>query len=192
MARGSDRIEREFIETAKDKTGRDLSEWMAILKAAPGEHKSQALLKWLKATYDLNHMQAAMLSGIYLNDGKPVYDYPVLFSRIYDGKDSLRPVVAALEEKIKALLGDIEFIPTQNYISIEGRKIFACATLTRSNIRVGLDLGSHPFGDTVQKARGLGAMPNLSHMVEIETVDQVNDDLLHWVEISFQRNHPIK
>lgn len=64
----------------------------------------------------------------------------------------------------------------------KGYACFACATLTSKTIRVGLDLGDRPFDDTVQKARSLGAMPNLTHMVEISTSPQVNDGLIGLVE----------
>lgn len=189
MAKGSQELEQQFIASARDKTGHDVPEWMAIIEAAGLDPKPNTILKWLKETHNLNHMQANFLSGIYLNDGKPVFDYEVLFQKLFEGKADLLPVYAALKQEIQAALPEAEFIPTKTYISIEGAKIFACATLTKKTIRVGLDLGNTPFDGVVQKAKGLGAMPNLSHMIEIESAADVSAGLVNYVQQAYQRVH---
>src|SRR3954464_13937670 len=138
MAKESQRLEQEFIATAHETTGKDLSEWMSIIQAS-GLDKPNAILKWLKDQHGLNHMQANFLSGIYLNGGQPVYDYDVLFTRLFEGKAALRPLYDALESGIQIRVPEAEFIPTKSYISIEGKRCFSCATLTKQTIRVGLD-----------------------------------------------------
>ncbi|MEP7291660.1 MAG: DUF5655 domain-containing protein [Chloroflexota bacterium] len=188
MAKDSQRLEQEFITTAKEKTGRDVPDWMSVI-AASGLDKPNAILSWLKEAHKLNHLQANLLSGIYLNDGKPVFDYDVLFARIFDGKAQLKPLYEALQSGIAARVPEAEFIPTKAYVSIEGKRCFSCATLTKSNIRVGLDLGDLPFDEYTQKAKSLGAMPNLTHMVEIVEPSQVDDRLLGLVEKAYTRAH---
>lgn len=188
MAKDSERLEREFIATAREKTGKDIPEWLSIISTS-GETKPNAILNWLKQTHALNHMQANFLSGMYLNDGKPVYDHQLLFTKLFEGKDHLHDVYAALEKTTSAKLPDALFIPTKTYVSIEAKRCFACATLTKNNIRVGLDLGDLPFDDYIQKARSLGAMPNLTHMVEIEAVGDVNEGLLSVVQQAYTNAH---
>lgn len=188
MAKGSQELEQEFIATARQKTGKDLSEWMSIIGTTQLD-KPNAILNWLKTEYKLNHLQANFLSGIYLNGGQPVFNYEVLFKKLFVDKDHLLPLYRALESAIQARLPEAEFIPTKAYISIEGKRCFACATLTKQNIRVGLDLGEMPFDDYVQKARSLGAMPNLTHMIEIATPSQVDAKLLSHVQQAYERVH---
>lgn len=188
MAKDSQRLEQEFIASAKDKTGKSVEEWMQIIGTA-GLDKPNAILKWLKEEHKLNHLQANLLSGIYLNDGQPVFNYEVLFGKLFQGKEHLKPLYETLEREIQARLPEAEFIPTKAYISIEGKRCFACATMTKQNIRVGLDLGSTPFDDYVQKARSLGAMPNLTHMVEIANTGEVNDRLLDYVRQAYENAH---
>ena len=188
MAKDSQRLEREFIASAKEKTGRDVPEWMTVIDAT-GLDKPNAILTWLKEAHSLNHAQANFLSGIYLNDGKPVFDYEVLFTKLFDSKGNLLPLYQTLQTGIAARLPEAEFIPTKAYISIEGKRCFACATLTKSNIRVGLDLGDQPFDEYTQKAKSLGAMPNLTHMVEIAEPSQVDARLLGFVEKAYTRAH---
>jgi hypothetical protein len=188
MAKDSQRLEQEFIANAKQNTGRDVSEWMTVIGSS-GLDKPNAILNWLKEAHKLNHMQANFLSGIYLNDGKPVFDYEVLFAKLFDGKANLLPLYEILQRGIAGRLPEAEFIPTKAYVSIEGKRCFACATMTKSSIRVGLDLGDQPFDEYTQKAKSLGAMPNLTHMVEISEAAQVDDRLLGFVETAFTRVH---
>jgi hypothetical protein len=188
MARDSQRLEQEFIATARNKTGKDVPQWMTIIKGS-GLDKPNAILSWLKAEHKLNHMQANFLSGIYLNDGKPVFDYEVLFNKLFVGKEDLLPLYRGLESSVKKDVPEADFIPTKAYVSIEGKRCFACATLTKKSIRVGLDLGDEPFADYVQKAKSLGAMPNLTHMIEIQAPQDVNDRLIGYVQKAYDRVH---
>ncbi|MBZ0290565.1 MAG: DUF4287 domain-containing protein [Anaerolineae bacterium] len=189
MARDSQRLEQEFIAAAREKTGKDVPEWMTVIGKS-GLDKPNAILNWLKAEHKLNHMQANFLSGIYLNDGKPVFGYEVLFLKLFDGKADLLPLYRTLEKRIRGELpADVDLIPTKAYVSIEGKRCFACATLTKKNIRVGLDLGDKPFDDYTQKAKSLGAMPNLTHMVEIQAEKDVDDRLLNCVQQAYRNAH---
>jgi hypothetical protein len=189
MARDSQRLEQEFIATASEKTGKNVAQWLAVIQTS-GLDKPNAILNWLKSEHKLNHAQANYLSGIYLNDGKPVFDYEVLFGKLFDGKDNLMPTYRVLENSIQQQLpDDVELIPTKAYVSIEGKRCFACATLTKKNIRVGLDLGETPFDDYLQKAKSLGAMPNLTHMVEIEAEADVNGRLMDYMQQAYNNAH---
>ncbi len=191
MAKESERLEQEFIATTREKTGKDVSEWLRVISTS-GETKPNAILNWLKQNHQLNHMQANFLSGIYLNDGKPVFDHKVLFDKLFADKSDLQPVYDALKQAVSQQLPDALFIPTKAYISIEAKRCFACATLTKNNIRVGLDLGTAPFDDYVQKARSLGAMPNLTHMVEVSVPGDVNSDLLTAIQQAYNNAHKVK
>jgi hypothetical protein len=189
MARESQRLEQEFITAARDKTGKDVPEWMGVIRTS-GLDKPNAILNWLKTEHKLNHMQANFLSGIYLNDGKPVFDYEVLSQKLFDGKEGLLPLYRKLEKEIQSgLPDDVDLIPTKAYVSIEGKRCFACATLTKKTIRVGLDLGDTPFDEYVQKAKSLGAMPNLTHMVEIQNEPDVNVRLMGYMRQAYQNAH---
>src|SRR5690242_8425299 len=117
MAKESQRLEQEFIANGREKTGKDVGAWMAVIGES-GLDKPNAILKWLKETYGLNHMQSNYLSGIYLNNGQPVYDYEVLFRNLFADKPDLLPVYRELEKRIQARLSEAEFIPTKAYVSI--------------------------------------------------------------------------
>ena len=190
MAREAKRLEEEFIATAKEKTGHTVAEWMDII-APSGLEKTNEMIKWLKTEHSLNHLQANFLTGIYKNDGKPVINYDVMFANLFDGRDSQLPAYRKLESLVqKTFKGkDVVLVPTKTYVSIEGTKVFGCAKLNKSNIRIGMDLGDEPFGDLVQPAKGLGAMPNISHMIEVQSEDEVNDTVMTYLKQAFEHTH---
>lgn len=189
MARGSQERELDFIATAKENTGHSIPEWMGIIEKANLEPKPNTILKHLKANYDLNHLQANLLSGLYLNDGQPVFNYERMFEKLFAGHEQWQASYDLLKEKVQAEFDDVVFIPTKNYISIEGEKIFGCAKLTKKTIRYGLDLGDRPFAGRVQKAKGLGAMPNITHMIELSSIDDIDDELIALTNQAFDRVH---
>ncbi len=189
MAKDSQRLEQEFIAAARDKTGHDVPEWMAIIAGANLPAKPNTIIAWLKDQHKLNHMQAGFLAGIYLNDGQPVFDYAVLFEKLFTGKEVLLPLYRTLENAITGMLPDVVLIPTRAYMSVEGKRIFACITPTKTLLRVGLDLGERPFDDVVQKAKSLGAMPNLTHMVELQSAADAGAPLLALVQEAYDRTH---
>lgn len=189
MARGSQERELEFIENAKETTGYSVEEWMSVIEGEGLEPKANTILKHLKANHGLNHLQANYLSGIFLNDGKPVYNYEVLFANLFDGNGQWQAVYDSLKEQVTAQFDDVVFIPTKAYISIEGQKIFGCAKLTKKTIRYGLDLGDTAFEGRVQKAKGLGAMPNITHMVELQSAEEIDAEILHLTQQAFDRVH---
>jgi hypothetical protein len=188
MAKDSQRLELEFIEKARAQTGKDIPEWMTII-AASGLDKQAVIHKWLRDEHNLNYMQATFLVGIYLNDGKPVYDYDVLFAKLFAGKEHLQPLYQTLAGALQTRLPEAEFIPTKAYVSIEGKRCFACATLTKTSIRFGLDLGALPFDGYTQKAKSLGAMPNLTHMIEITDAAQVDERLVGFAAQAYAEAH---
>jgi hypothetical protein len=188
MAKEAQEFERQFIASIKQTTGHELPEWMDIIKGT-GLDKQQAILKWLKESYGFKHNIANAISFIYLNDGKPAFDHELLFANLFKGKEALRPTYDAITALVQPALPEVEFVPTKTYISVEGKRVFGCATLTAKNIRFGLDLGEVPFGDYVQKAKSLGAMPNVTHMIEVNAPSDANETLLGYVRQAYDRVH---
>jgi len=72
MAKTSNEIEKEFIEGLKTSTGKNLQQWIKNIEAS-GIEKRNDIIKWLKSDLGFGHMNATLLTGIYLNNGKPVY-----------------------------------------------------------------------------------------------------------------------
>jgi Domain of unknown function (DUF4287)/Domain of unknown function (DUF5655) len=189
MARDTERLEQDFIQNAKTLTGHTIQEWMAIIRPT-GLDKVNAILNWLKSEHGLKHDKASFLAQMFLNDGQPVFDRKILFAKLFEGKDHLLPLYRALETALRDHLpDDVDLIPTKAYVSIEGKKCFASATLTRQGMRVGIDLGDRPFDAYAQKAKSLGAMPNIGHMVEVSQAGEVDERLIDLLKVSYAQVH---
>lgn len=92
MAKTSGEFEQEFIQTAKEKTGYSLGEWLPVVQAS-GLTKQKDITDWLKAEHSLNHLQAQLLAGLFLNNGKPVYqDEGGLLNNQFVKCESIRPL----------------------------------------------------------------------------------------------------
>ncbi len=188
MAKEARELEQAFISTLAEETGASLAEWMRTVESA-GLRKNNEIVKWLKSERSFNHMQASMLAGIYHNGGKPVFHYPTLFGKLFAGKERQQPLYDAIAANLQAKLPSILFIPTKTYVSIEDERVFGCAKINKTNIRVGLALGDEPFGDYVRKGVGLGAMPNITHMIELRDVAQIDERLAAYTRQAYERTH---
>lgn len=191
MAKTTSDYEREFVAAAKEQTGRSVDEWMAAIKAA-GKAKHAEIRNWLKADHGLNHMQATFLAAIHGNDGKAAFEAGDLRDTLFEGRDQAREITDALEEAITEAYPSVEFVPKKTYISINGDKVMGCATPVKDGVRFGLDLGEMPFEGRVQKAKGLGAMPNITHMIELRDADEIDAEALRLTGIAFERTRKIK
>ncbi len=188
MAREAREFEQDFINTAQEKTGKSLNDWLEHLKTTDLT-KTNEMIKYLKQDHKFNHMQAAILTGIYFNDGQPVHDYDALLGKLFAGKEAVRPIYERLQEVVATELPEsVDLIPTKTYVSIEGERVFACAKINKKNIRVGLDLDI-PFDAMVVPAKGLGAMPNISHMVEVTDPAQIDDQLVTLLQQAYAGRH---
>mgnify|MGYP005828710035 CR=1 FL=1 len=72
MAKTSAEVEAEFIHTARHRTGRSIDEWMVFLRGTGLMEKADVFAN-LRNEFGLNFMQAKLLTGIFLNGGRPVY-----------------------------------------------------------------------------------------------------------------------
>lgn len=190
MAKQARIIEQAFLANIIEETGHSLEDWLILIKDS-GETKTNAVIKWIKSNYDLNHQQASMLAGIFLNDGKPVYDYEVMFSKLFEKLEHQHPLYHQLIAQIQQILPDVEAIPTKSYVSLETDYVFGCIKIAKAYLRLGLDLGDKAHAGVLQPAKGLGAMPNIAHMIEIQSTDDLTDEVLDYVKHAYGLKHGI-
>ena len=179
--------EQEFLAQIKEKTGNDLKTWVKILKGT-SLSKMKETVEWLKKEKGINHMSAVFIAGIFMNDGKPVYeDTGDMKSVLFKGKENFIPLYEELEKTIESGFKDLQVVPTKTYISFRDGREFAVASIKAKEIRVGLDLGDLKFDDYVQKSASLGTMPRISHMIVIKEKSDINKKLADYLKIANQR-----
>jgi predicted transport protein len=189
MAKTSGEFEQDFIQTAKEKTGRSIEQWLPVVKAS-GLSKQMEITNWLKAEHKLNHLQAQLLAGLFLNNGQPVYqNESSLLKNQFVKCEAMHPLYDAVSEKILGLFPDTQLIPKKTYLSYTATREFAAINIKPKELRLGMDLGDMAFTETVQKTKLSGPMPRISHMVVITDMKQFDKKLIEYLQLSYNRTH---
>jgi len=189
MAKTSGEFEQEFIQTAKEKTGKTLEQWLPVVKKS-GFSKQMEITNWLKAEHKLNHLQASLLAGLYLNNGKPVYqNESSLLDNQFAKCEEMRPLYNAVSERILKEFPDTQLIPKKTYLSFTATREFAAINIKPKELRLGIDLGDSAFAETLQKSKLSGPMPRISHMVIITDINQFDKKVHEYLQLSYNRSH---
>lgn len=189
MAKTSGEYELEFIQTTKEKTGKSLEQWLSLVKPK-GFTKQIEILNWLKKDHKLNHMQAAFVAGIYLNNGKPVYQNESnLLDNQFVKAEGMRSLFEHVSSVILKEFPDTNMIAKKTYVSFTATREFAAINIKPNELRLGFDLGDEATNDILQKSKLTGPMPRISHMVIITQKDQLNKKVSDYLKQSFNRSH---
>jgi predicted transport protein len=189
MAKTSGELETEFIETAKERTGKTLQEWLTLVKSSK-ILKQNDILEWLKKGHGLNHMQAQFVAGIFLNNGNPVYgNENALLENQFVKSPDMRSLFDTVSEVIISQFQGTQLIPKKTYLSFTSVREFAAINVKPKEIRLGLDLGEEPFTEVVQKSKLTGPMPRISHMIILTDIKQFDSKTNQLLEQSFNRTH---
>jgi hypothetical protein len=189
MTKTSGEFEQEFIQTAAEKTGKSLDQWLALVKTT-GFAKQMEILNWLKSEHKLNHMQAQFVAGIFLNNGKPVYqDENSLLENQFIKCENMRPLFDFISRKILADFSEAKLIAKKTYLSFTAVREFAAINIKPDEIRLGLDLGDVPFDTRLQKSKLTGPMPRISHMVVVHEQKQLDEQVSGFIRESYNRSH---
>lgn len=190
MAKTSGEIELEFIQTAKEKTGKTLEQWLKVIKPT-GFKKQIEILNWLKKEHKLNHMQAQLLAGIFLNNGKPVYQNEGnLLENQFAKFKNMKPLFEFVSSKILKQFPNSQIIPKKTYVSFTSVREFAAINIKKEELRLGMDLGDVPFKGVVEKAKLTGPMTRISHMVVIKSKTDLDDTVMKLLAKSNERVNP--
>lgn len=189
MAKTSKELELEFIQTAKEKTGKALDQWLSTVKPT-GFLKQMEILNWLKKEHKLNHMQAQFIAGIYLNNGKPVYQNAgSLLENQFVKCEEIKPLFEFVSSKILKEFPNAQLIPKKTYVSFTAVREFAAINIKAKELRLGMDLGDVKFNDTLQKSKLTGPMPRISHMIIFTEEKNYNKQVSEYLKQSYNRSH---
>ncbi len=174
MAKSSYEVEKEFLEKIQKITGKTLQEWMEIFNKR-GFSKRNEVLYWLKTEHGFGHVNASLLGGVYVNNGRPVYaDSNELLDNQFKNREQLRALFDYLIEMIRNEFDGVAIIPKKTYVSISGKREFAAIAIKSKEIRLGMDLGDMAFNEEITPSKSLGAMPRISHMLFLTEKEQLN------------------
>lgn len=185
------KAERMALMTAnlKEKTGRDLDEWKAVLteagmlEAPPGKKVS-----WLKETHGVTHVYAQVIGWMSVRPDD--YEAPTFESIVgaqYSGKKApLRPIFERLYAAATALGSDVTTEPCQGYVPlIRKRQFAAIQPSTQTRVDLGLRLpGIEPAG-RLQPSKGVGG-GSITHKIALTSLEEADEEVLGWMKQAYE------
>ncbi|NOX59835.1 MAG: DUF4287 domain-containing protein [Planctomycetes bacterium] len=187
MVMAANEMEQKSIASIKEETGATVKAWSTRLKKAKFTKRAE-MMAWLKGENSMKHSYANVVVGVHLNGGKPVYgDRGVLLDDQFAGKEGMRPLYEAIEKAVLKWNPKVSIHPTKTYVSFRGNREFSVAAIKAREIRVGLDLGDAPYKRRLEKAKSLGAMPRIGHMMVICDRADICTELTAYLKESWAR-----
>ncbi len=183
-------MEASFASKLKEKTGKALDDWIAILKkSGPPTEKEQR--SWLKEKHGFttNYAQfvAARAAG---HGGKEGYDPDGLVNAMFSGpKAALRSLYEELLAFGTSLGPDVKVCPCQTIVPFYRKHVFAqLKPSTRSRIDLGLALRDlKPTGPLIDTG-GFAKKDRITHRIEISSPRDFNDEAKRWWKKAYETN----
>jgi hypothetical protein len=187
---------QQWVATLKDKTGRSLDEWIALVKAeGPANEKERR--EWLKAKHQLGTNTAWWIAERM--EAKDTWDdNPDAYLKAAEGfveamfagpKACLRPVYDELLHIGLALGEDVKACPCKTIVPLYRKHVFAeIKPATRTRIDFGLALkGTKAKGRLLD--RGEQAKGNrITHRIPITRVEEIDDEVKQWLQVAYERD----
>ncbi|MBL7965002.1 MAG: DUF4287 domain-containing protein [Flavobacteriales bacterium] len=187
MAAELDAATRSMIANLKEKTGKSLEQWIALLQAK-GLAKHAERVGFLKTEHGLGHGYANLVALMLSKSAASTMDdRGSLVDAQYTGaKAALRPIHDALEKAIKGFGADVEMLPMKAYVSVRRKKQFAILQpSTADRFDVGINLkGTAPHG-RLEASGSFNSM--VSHRVRLTNAKEADKELISWLREAYER-----
>jgi hypothetical protein len=186
---------QKWIGELKEKTGRTLEEWMALIREeGPVDEKSRR--EWLKSKHKLGTNSAWWLaeraSG---KDGKLEDPTSYLQSAVRDveeqyagPKEKLRPIYQELLKLGKSMGADVKVCPCKTIVPLYRTHVFAQIKPT-TNSRVDLGLALAKYEGKLPKrlvdTGGLAKKDRITRRIELKTVSEIDGDVKKWLKTAY-------
>jgi len=185
---------RNWIDALKAKTGRDLDEWTALIKAkGPKENKSRRA--WLKNEYGLGTNSAWWLADHAEGEGDLEKGDPEVYvaraaeyvDALFSGwKAGLRPIHDRLYELARSLGDDIKISPGKTIVPVYRNHVIAqIKPSTRTRIDFGLALKDTPAKGRLIDTGGFAKKDRITHRIEIASIDEIDAFVEKWLRNAY-------
>ncbi len=186
---------QKWVGELKDKTGRSLEEWMALIqKEGPAEEKGRR--EWLKTKHKLGTNSAWWLAERASGQGGEEDD-PESYLRSavrnveeqYSGtKEKLRPIYDELLRLGKSMGADVKACPCKTIVPLYRRHVFAqIKPTTNTRVDLGLALAQHEgkLPKRLIDTGGLAKKDRITHRMELKASADIDGEVKRWLKIAY-------
>jgi Domain of unknown function (DUF5655)/Domain of unknown function (DUF4287) len=177
----------------KQKTGRDLEEWIKFVeKEGPASEEDRRL--WLKTRHGLGTNYAWWIAERSVgkgDDGRPetyLQQAEEYVEEMYSGaKESLRPIFEALLSLGRSLGKDVRVCPCQTMVPFYRKHVFAqIKPTTRTRIDLGLALKDTRVPKRLINTGGFAKKDRISHRIEITSIKDIDAEVKKWIKVAYE------
>jgi hypothetical protein len=178
----------------KEKTGRDLDEWVAFIKKA-GPPTEKERRDWLKKEFNLGTNYAWWLAeraeGKGEEDGDPEKYLQAAghyVEEMYAGpKSALRPIHDKILELGRKLGKDVKVCPCKTIVPLYRNHVFAqIKPTTKTRIDLGFALGSMKATGCLIDTGGFAKKDRITHRIPITKVAEIDDEVKRWLQKAYE------
>ena len=184
MALGPKEMSEAIIRNLKQKTGKTLKQWIALIQAN-NLHEKREIVTFLKSE-GLGHIQAQTIFARF--QGSDPYMNPSTFAdSIFDTQES-KELYEFTRTQILDLAGDIRIQPCKTYIPFYRKNQFAILSKNKSGgTLLGLNLPeNHPHKKFTNKSRKGSA--RITYQTVIESKSDLDTEVMTALKWAYQNN----
>ncbi len=171
-------------QNLKEKTGRTLDEWKALLAKQPFT-KHGEYMNFLKKDQGLTHGFANFITLKFREADAGSANSEDLVANQYQGKETLKPIYDLLHAEIIKLGNDVEVAPKKAAVSMRVKRQFALIQpSTKTRVDLGLKFTDKAHAGRLETSGPFGSM--CTHRVQLTDVAQVDAELLGWIKEAYE------
>ena len=187
---------QSMFEKLQAETGRSFDEWVALTKKS-GPREERARREWLKAMHGLGTNRAALIAELASGGGQEKIDsraYVKTAKRWVDEmfsgpREGLRPIFEEVLTRARSLGKDVRICPGKSIVPIYRNHVIAqLKPSTRTRLDLGLALGSRKPTKRLLDTGGHAKKDRITHRVGLESVTDVDDEVMRWLKEAYDRD----
>ncbi|HZU33643.1 MAG TPA: DUF5655 domain-containing protein [Candidatus Angelobacter sp.] len=181
------------IAGLKEKTGRSLEEWTALVNQQ-GLATERERREWLKAKHGMGMNYASWIAQCSLGkgeDGDPetyLKQAEEYVAAMYAGpKESLRPIYDALLALGRSMGNDVKVCPCQTMVPLYRNHVFAqIKPTTRTRVDLGLALKDTKVPKRLINTGGFEKKDRITHRIEITSLKDIDAEVKKWLKTAYE------
>lgn len=185
---------QRWVSTLKDRTGRSLDEWLALLKeSGPKTEKEQR--QWLRQKHQMGMNSAFWIAeraaGKTDETGDPetyLKAAQQYVEQMYSGKKAdLRPLYDKLLALGLSMGKDVKACPCQTMVPLYRRHVFAqIKPATQTRIDMGFALGALKAQGRLVETGGYAKKDRITHKIPISTPADIDGEVKRWLRVAYE------
>jgi predicted transport protein len=184
-----DRMMAAVTESMKERTGRTLEEWVAVVRASGIDPLDQnAVRRWLKTEHGvLQNSQWAIADAAARAAGWVEPTLEEYINQQYAGpKAQLRPIFDRIRQIVESIGDDVSIEGRSTYTPFVRRRQFAAvAAATRTRVDLGLRFTDPPESKLLTPANAPG---QATHKLSLSSVDEITPEVERLLREAYGQN----